>query len=355
MFKVVICFIIAICFVVSASAEEQVATNIKLKIGIAAPLSGNSAWMGEELKHGIDLYLKANPSAKDRLELFFEDTTTSNTATAVSAVNYLINNKSVDSLILLFSPVAFAAGPIIEKAGIPTIAITGADTAKDRQYMIKLWMSPKAEAKVNVSEISKHLEWTSLGFVTAEQESMLARTKETKELLAQDPGLKIDIIFDETVVDNENLDLIAIKTAQRNPKCLIVNLMPGQAGLFVKKLREKRYIGQILGSPAMSEKSENILAQGALSGALYVDSYYSDEFIKSYNQDYARYPLPGSANGFDAIKLFDLAFQKTGKVDKEDINKNIRVKNFSGALGSYSFIEDSFNTYDLKAVMRVVE
>lgn len=347
--------IVACCLLTFTAQAQNVSTvPTKLKVGFAIPLSGNGSWMGQNLKAGVELYLKETPAARERLELFYEDETTSNTTMGVTAVKSLIENKKVDALVVFLSPVAYAAAPIVERMGIPTFAITGSDTAKDRTYMVKLWLSTKAEGEAIAKELLKHPEWKTIAFITSEQDSMLARTKAAKEAI-DDQDVDINIVFEENVTDAETLNLFASKIAQKKPDVIVINLMPGQVGLFAKKLWEKTYHGQLIGCSTMTDKNEQVLAQGALSGSLYVDSEYSPDFIEAFARDNGSFPLPGAANGYDAIKILDTAFQASGGTDHQKLNKNIRIKDFKGALGNYSFIEDEFNTFDHKAVIRRLE
>lgn len=354
MLKILLQLIVYSSLVIVAQAEDMTSSSPKLKVGFAIPLSGNGAWMGENLKAGVNLYLKENPSAHDRLQLFYEDETTANTTMGVTAVKNLVENNKVDSLVVCLSPVAYAAAPLIESTGIPTFAITSSDTAKDRKFMVKLWLSIQAEGEAIAKELLKHPEWKTIAFLSSEQDFMLARTEAAKEAI-DDKDVEIETIFEENVQDTETLNVFSKKIAQKKPDVVVINLMPGQVGLLAKKLWEKKYNGQLLGFSTMTDKNEQILAQGALSGALFVDSEYSADFIESFARDYGSFPIPGAANGYDAIKILDLAFQATGEINRKKLNENIRIKNFKGALGDYSFVEDDYNTFDQKAVVRKLE
>ncbi|MCC6931860.1 MAG: ABC transporter substrate-binding protein [Deltaproteobacteria bacterium] len=326
----------------------------KLKIGFAIPLSGNGAWLGKAFQNGVELYFEGHPEFKGQTELFYQDETTANTAMGIKAVAHLIENSKVDALVVLLSPVAFAAGPMIETAKIPTIAIAGAEVSKDRQYMVKLWLATSAEGRSIAVELKKHPEWKTIAFITSEQESMLARSKATKEAFSNN-NVDINIVFDENIADTESFGILAAKIAQKKPDVLVLNLMPGQVGLMARKLWQYNYRGQLIGCSTMSAKSELDLAQGSLKGALYVDGDYDYGFIETYRRKYGEFPLPGTANAYDALKILEHALKASGEINHEKLNQNIRLQNFSGALGNYSFIPNNLNSYDLPAILRKID
>lgn len=355
MFKALSAILVICCvFVAAVSAEAQQQFPRKLKIGIASPLSGEGAWMGQNLKAGIDLYFQENPAANDRLEVFYEDVSVVASAKNVAAVKSMVEVKGVDVLMLFSSSLTYAVTPMIERLGIPTIAITGSDTAKERKYIVKLWLSPRQEAMQHAGEIKKHESWERVAFITTETDSMLDRTKVAKQVF-KESKLDLEVVFEESVANVDSFNILATKIAQKNPDVIIINMLPGQPGLFAKKLRERRFSGQIMGCSTIAEQSEIALAQGALSGTLYIDHDYNPSFLAAFTRQYGGRPGIGVANGHDAVAIIDYALQQAGEIDHNQLNKYIRVKDFSGALGTFSFMEDEHNTFSIKATMRRID
>ncbi|MCC6933338.1 MAG: ABC transporter substrate-binding protein [Deltaproteobacteria bacterium] len=341
-------FILALMFLPPAFASES---NKKIfKLGIALPLSGGAAWMGDSAKKAVDLYFLKTPEAKERLEVIYEDVATNNIPQGISAVRSLIEIQKIDALILFVTPVAMAVANDIDRYQIPTITITGGNAAKGHNYIVNIWHSPNAEADAVYGEILKHPEWSSLGVITSEQESMIVRTQALMAAFERNTATKI-IAINETLINESVIDLLAIKTKQKAPSAVILNLMPGQVSLLAKKLKEKHYSGQIIGCMTMADQREQEMAAGALNGALYVDSNLSDSFSSLYKNTYQTNPPPVSANTYDALSIIDDAVKKGLGQDREQLNTALRVKNFSGALGKFSFIDNGQNEFDLKAKM----
>lgn len=340
--------LLILCTCLSLARAESPAA-IPFKVGIGIPLSGAVKFLGDNTLMGVTLYQEQHPAFRQKIALHIEDTTAA-TAAGVSAVKKLIEIDSVDALVLEVSPVVNAVAPLIDREGIPTIAIVGDDCSKGRKFMVKLWLPASHEAQAVAMHL-KALGITSLAIVYAEQDSMLARTTALKQLL---PATMT--IYDASIGTNDELAIAATRIAAFAPQALIMNLMPGQNAIFARRLAELRYSGHRIATGIVADIAEQTAAAGTLAGTKYPDVGIDKNFVQAFRLRFgAAHPPIGAANGYDAMKLLDHALADlTYPYDKSRINARLRVRDFEGALGKYSFSFDEMNTYLLPAVMREV-
>ncbi len=342
--------LVLICLLLScinANADELGAPA--LRVGVGIPLSGPADWLGKDMLDGMTLFREQTTGKQ--IYLVVEDVTSDNTSRGIAAVRKLIDIDKVDGLVLQMSPVANATAQFIDAAYMPTIAVVGADCAKDRKYMVKLWVPAANEAKA-IYEYFQGKPIRRLAFLTAEQDSTIARSDALKSIA----NSRLDIVSDLRFSSTDDLRTLALRTLKAQPQLTVINAMPGQAGLLARHLRELGYKGNFAVSVVSAEKSDREVAAGALKGAVYPDADLSPEFVSAFEKKFHHKPGPVSATGYDALKIF---YESSLSLDKasnhQELNKLIRVKNFSGALGRYSFKNDSLNTFDLRAVIRVID
>lgn len=318
----------------------------RIKIGLAIPLSGPVSFLGQNTLHGAQLFLEEHPDVSERVQLVIEDVT-SNTAQGISAVQKLLSTPQIRGLIIEMSPVANASAPLIDKKRVPTIAIVGDDSARNRTHMVKLWMPAINEAKV-VAQYLAQINPLRIALVTAEQDSMLARSKALRSLIPKE-----SFVLDSQLTSIEEIPSIATKIMSVRPSVVVMNFMPGQFGALAKRLNEQQYKGALVGNAAMTDQGELEVAQGALDHAVYPDSVQVPSFVERFKKRYSVYPGLAAANGYDAMGLFAKAFAEHGwNPSTEQLNGGIRVARFTGALGTYAFSADEWNVFDLPAIMQ---
>ena len=153
----------------------------------------------------------------------------------------------------------------------------------------------------------------------------------------------------------EEIFILAPRIMTHAPEILVLNLMPGQGGVLAKELVRLGYKGEFFGSIAFADAEELRLAGGALAGARYVDAATTDAFLARYKEHFGGAPGLGAAASYDAMKLLAQALASTnGSLDRAVINRAIRVKDFDGAQGRYSFSFDQRNSYLIPAAVRAV-
>jgi branched-chain amino acid transport system substrate-binding protein len=116
--------LLALCFTVcSAQAAEE-----PIRIGVITSLSGPAAQSGEQMKAGIDTWMRMNggKAAGRKLELIYKDDTGPQPEVAKRLATELVGRDKADILAgFVFTPNAIAAAGVSERAKKPMI-VTGA-------------------------------------------------------------------------------------------------------------------------------------------------------------------------------------------------------------------------------------
>jgi ABC-type branched-subunit amino acid transport system substrate-binding protein len=333
-------FLLALTFSGSLVSAEDL-------IGIGVPLSGDGAWLGENVLKGVNLYLKENGLKKEDV-LRIEDVSAqqSNTSSGIMAIRKLIDVDKVSSLIMCVSPVVNASAPYIDEKMIPSIAIVGADTAKGKKFQTRMWILPEDEAMA----YSEFLKGKKVALLYSEQDAMLALKSGLEKAL--DSSSKI--LFSSSV-DAESMNTVILKAIKAKPDVVVMYLVPGLTGLAAKKLKQYKFSGGMLGWAGVGAPNELNLSEGALKGAFYPDANYSDEFRETYKKEYGREPEMGIiAVGYDSAKLVYEAIKESGG-DREKMNALIHKEKFTGVMGDYGIKMDGSNSYKVPVILREVK
>lgn len=103
-----------------ASAEPM-----KYSIGVALPLTGPIAWVGQSMRRGIELAIHeartANPSIE--YDVTFEDDLSSNRNSAVTIFKKFTSSQKVDGIINCSTSTLSAIAPIITQSSTPTVIL----------------------------------------------------------------------------------------------------------------------------------------------------------------------------------------------------------------------------------------
>jgi branched-chain amino acid transport system substrate-binding protein len=333
----------------SAEAKTPEAKE-KLKLGIIIPLSGDSVAVGEAMKNGMLLaYNKLPQSTKDKLELVFEDDRMQ-AASAITAFNKLVNIDQIDLLINASSGTGNALAPLADKKKLPFISIsTDPRVVLNRKYVVAFWVSADAEAELAVAEAVKR-GYKTIARISTMQDGFLA----LRDLFDQVNAGKISIPLDEEYPDKIK-DFRTFITKIRNADSIdavMVNMMPGQCGVFVKQLREMGVSAPVFGFETFEESNEVKASENTLVGAWYVNADDPKQsFIEEYEKNYPDASFWIAPNAHDAILLMGAAVGKS--TNPEAINEFLHtVKDFQGVLGTFSASED--NRFTLPAAVKVV-
>ena len=330
------CFIfVFILFHTSLNADQR-------KIGVVLPLTGGASSNGESVRNSVLLADEAFDT-KGQIEFIFEDDQLLPKST-VSAVNKLIAVDSVDGLIVFGSGTSLAVNGIAEAAKVPMIGMSIVDrVVKDKQYVVKHWVTAENESDLINSEIEKH-NYKTIAVVTTANDAML----KLRDLFLKNNSHRV-VLNEEFIPTELNFQTVTAKINTINPEAVYVLLWAPQTGLFSKKLRERGYGKVIFGVHNIEDPNEIAVAAGALDKAWYVtgDDSRGESYYQDYKNRYGKLPATGGINGYDAAKIM-IEGNKSG-----NLNLYLHtVKDFEGAYGKYG--ATGSNDFSIPAKVKVV-
>lgn len=324
------------------------------KVGVILPLSGKIASLGVYIKKGIDLaYQELNDDERNKIKLYFEDDQFEARQT-VSAYQKLKAQHNIDAVLTVGSTAGNVLGPIAEKDKKLMISIGASDKkfAAGTDYIFTHWVSPEAESSVMAAEIQKR-DYKHIAGIINEQEGAIALNDAFIEEMKQKGISDLIVMQEKFLMDNTDYRTFISKAKAKNVDGVYAVLFPAGLGTFAKQAREAGLDADIFGFELFEDEHAVEASDGALIGQWYVNaddagSEYAKRFKAKYNEE----PGWASANAYDSLSLIKNALMKYGSDNLKISNYLKSVKNYSGAIGTYSATGD--NRFELPATVKVV-
>lgn len=337
----------------AVSANLAFAADAKppIVVGISAPLTGDAANIGTATKNGVELlYSELSPELKSRIKLSFQDDQNS-PKTAVSVFTKLVTGDKAAAMITVASNTSKVTAPLADRAKVPQLSIA-TDTAvvEGKKYVVNLWATAAEEAKPAVAEAIRR-GYKKIAVISSVHDLTSSCRKAFE---AENAGRIQLVLSDEYAPDVRDFKPFLAKLRSAGEvDAIFVNLFLGQIGVFAKQSRELGFKQPLFGFELFEDKGEVKNSNGALIGQWYSQAADpTPEFLKHYEAKFPGSPSLGAANGYDALKLIASAIE-AGKDTSDGINEFVHsVKDFSGALGTYS--ATGRNTFTLPATLKVV-
>ena len=248
------------------------AENSQIRIGLMSDLSGVHSSNGFECKRGYEIARKAH-TENDRigaysLAFIYEDSQSSPRG-GVNAFQKLTSVQNVDAVAFLSSRIAMAVNPISKRRKIPVVGLAAnSQFTTGNMYAFGSWWDAAIEGQVLAKEMKK-FKVNTTAVVTTEDDYTLSVKDNFAEIFNSDNR---KILINETVAP-EDFDFSGLvsKIKSKKPDAVLVNLVTGQTGNFIKELREQGYKGKLFGNFFVS-KVDEIKAAGtaAIEGTLFV-------------------------------------------------------------------------------------
>lgn len=322
----------------------------EVRIGAVLPLTGDAASIGEAVRNGMLLAAKKlPPEVRSRIRIIFEDDSM-DPMRSIAAFNKLLATDKIHILVNATSGTGNALAPLAEQKKIPFIAIASDyQVVKDRKWVVTLWVTPEEEARVAVAE-AKRRGYKKIAQIASMQDGMLATKQAFEE---QNQGLFQVVLSEEYSPEIKDFrSLISKLRTYEDLDALALYLMPGHLGIFAKQARQQGIKAPFFGIEGFEDRNEVRTSDGALIGQWYVNADEPGQnFLEEYWKAYPAGATWGAANGHDIVLLLGEAI-KTGS-EPAKINRFLHsVKDFSGALGTYSSTSD--NRFTLPATVKIV-
>lgn len=367
--KLLVVFLALLCLIAvscSRGASDSTEADV-IKIGVFEPMTGANAAGGIMELEGIQLANELYPTVLGKkIELVVVDNK-SDKVEAANAVTRLVERDKVNVVLGSWgSSMSMAAGPIVEEAGIPAIALSATNplvTLGNDYYFRVCFIDPFQ------GTVMANYAYNNVG----------ARTAAIVQEISNDYSVGLAQYFTDAfkkLTGNENAilgvtnyttgdqDFSAqlITLSQRKPDVIFAPGNYTESALLIKQARELGITIPILGGDTW-ETPEFLTVGGSAVEGTVISTFYTTEtamtenskiFLDAFRAKYNKEPASVAALGFDGYLIVLDAIEKAGSTDPKAIRDQIaKTSNFPGAAGTITLDENGDAVKD--AVIKIVK
>lgn len=337
------------CMLLVGVTAAGFADSDKLKIGLAAPLTGSYAKIGNDMLNGALLAVEQKNAAGGLLgrqvEIIKRDDQ-GEPKVAVAVARELTDAKVVAVVGHFNSGCTIPASEIYNDAKIP--AVTPASTnpqVTDREYlyMFRVCGRDDQQGSVGAKFVKEELKLKKVAVLhdkTTYGQGLADEFRKTTEKLG------LEVVY-YGGVSKEEYDFRAIITAMKDqgPELVYFGGIYNQAGPLVVQMKQSGLNAKFMSGDGTIDKEFIKTAGKDAEGALLTfgpdpaqvpsAKPFIDGYKKRFHEDIGTY----SVYGYDAANVLMAAIEKTGATDGRKIAKKMREMTFDCAMGGIEFDE----------------
>ncbi len=241
--------VLALLLSLPAHAGEQE----PIKIGVGAPLTGELAEFGEDVRAGIDLAVQ-DINAKGgllgrKLQPMYEDDGAS-PRQGVTVANRFVSEK-VAAVVNIFSPVCMATASIYAEENIPFLNECNTDqiTAKGWPNVIRVYPRNAQEAPKIAQLLAQQFKGKRLALIYTPHEYENDLAEGVMKLLESEHHTKPDAVH-KLPENGDDFSAIITRLKDERIEVIYLGLFPKAAGLFLRQAAMAGYRPQIVGNTA---------------------------------------------------------------------------------------------------------
>ncbi|GFZ34429.1 branched-chain amino acid ABC transporter substrate-binding protein [Clostridium zeae] len=346
--------VLSSCQVEKVSDSKSSGSNDTIKIGVFEPLTGANAGGGELEVEGIKLANKLYPEVNGKkIELVIVDNK-SDKVEASNAASRLVEKDKVTAIIGSWgSSLSMAAGDIIKKAKIPTIATSATNplVTKGNDYYFRVCfidpfqgtvMANYAYSKLNAKKVAIVQEVSNdyaVGLAKYFTDSFTKLTGDSKAI--------VSVSNYNTGDQDFSAQLTNIKS--QNPDVIFAPGNFTESALLIKQARDLGIKAPIIGGDTWETPDFLKIGGSAVEGSVFSTFFAtekpitkeSEKFLTEYKKEYNKEPAAVSALAYDAYLLLVDGLKRTGSEDSVKLRDElVKTKDFQGAAGVVNFDED---------------
>lgn len=356
---VVLGFLIVLPF--GCSKKETEAKEIK--IGAILPLTGESAFWGENIKNGVDLAVdeinQKGGIIGRKVVILYEDTK-GQPAVGTQAISALISIHKVQCVIGdVISSVILAVAPIMERNKCVLLGFgESAEISDAGDYIFRNWNSAASDAEITGDFAARH----SHAVVVLSQNDAFGKSAKdlfVYELRKKNVKIVMDEVFSKGEIDYRTI-LAKLQTLEYD-------------GLYIASfhqdtlvlLRQYKELGlrnvNIYGVSSWEEGTLVSFLKNNFAGHVFFgypkppdpNNPTVAKFRSNYKTRYQKEPEILCDNGYDAVYMLKYAIEKAGRYDGQSIKDALyTLQDFHGTSGDMSFDRngDVHKPFGLKTV-----
>ena len=332
------------------------------KIGLITATTGGAAAYGLAIKEGVELAVEEiNAKSKTKIELIVTDEKGVKNE-AINAMNKVVHKDNVVAVCgPMLSGTMFAAGPIAQQAGVPTLGTsTTAEGITDIGNFIFTNAVPESIAiPAAVEKAHKVLGFKKVAIMYSNNNDMQVSVFNTyKDVFAK---LGVEVVAIETFADKDtDFSAQLTKIQQLNPDVLAVAALYQEGSLIMKKARDMGMNMPVIGNNGFNSPEYMKLAGKAADGSIVGSPWFPEKqdekvqnFRKAFKAKYNHEPDQFAAQAYDGMYLLHAAIEKAATVtDRKKVREALAgIKDFVGVTGKFAFDEKRNPKMDINVLM----
>jgi branched-chain amino acid transport system substrate-binding protein len=348
--------IIVLAIIVLIVVFYKPAPKETIKIGAILPLSGTNAYIGQDMREGIDMAVeeinKKSGVNRKLIEIIYEDSA-GDPKIAISSFNKLYGLEDVKLFITTLSNVTLALAPLAEENETPMFTIACSPSILDAgEYTFVNNFNGEQELGFLANFIISKFQFKKLGII-AQNTEFAIQYKDVLERRWKERGgdMVANELFDNSATDYRT-QLLKIKNA--NPDFIYV---VGYSPHITRVLIQARELGiqkQFFSYWGAQEKKLLEDAGDTAEGLIISSSPFSKEtaaeFFEKYEPKYNREPHYKAGLSYDIVGMLVKALKKCDVDSSKTIcikDEIYKIIDYPGVTGSTSVTDKGDTTKEI--------
>jgi branched-chain amino acid transport system substrate-binding protein len=287
-------------------------TRPVLKVGFVVPMTGDCAFMGQDIRDGATLALDEYGATKIDYKLIFEDDQLIPRLSNASAIKLTTLDK-VDCIWSLWAQGATAVMPWANKAGIIHMN-TGWDHSYNEKskWCVVHGASYQDNARQNIEYFLKH-GVKRLAIAPQRAEGWVRLVDYALPLIRK---ANIEVVFNEYTNPGErDFRVYWLKIKNSKPDMIWAPITSPELDIFFRQKQELDIHIPITGYFTTFQKDSLKYAQGI---EYFSDTWVRSDFLERFNKRFGHTPLIRAGHAYDLMKLYiqsaEELYKKLGRV-----------------------------------------
>lgn len=344
-------FIIIILITLLLITSKKSVPN-KIKIGVVIPQTGNLAFIGDQIKNGIELAL--NDKKDTTIRVIYEDSK-GNSRDGVSAVKKLLSIDNVDYIIVNLTRVAMASVPLINKSNSVGFFLSTHPSILDNiDNGFRIFTSGKQEGDLISRYIIDSTKIKKISCIYVNDSYGEGTVNYIRNIINKDISVLDIAQYDFT---NPNFLPLVSKSKQLGAEGILLIGYGFEYEQFLEKLNQIKYYPTIFSNFSFANKEGLEINKYKKNKIVFTAPIFEDstmysstisDFIKKYKSKYNSLPDFNAAYGYDNIKIIIDAIYNSDNV----INYLKDNYSYEGATGKISIASNGDTNTEMEIVIR---
>jgi len=332
---IIIAIFVVIMGIYKRTNSPQLTNKQVIKIGVIAPLSGEFADKGDEVKKGAFFAIdNINKNSKHKYELIVEDNKLLARNT-VTSYNKLAHQDNVNAVISMWSTTGLAVAPLAQNDEIIHFSIDNSKKIADMKYSHIISAMPEAHTTISVKKLKE--DGVKNIAVVIQNDTWGNNMLNSLNEEASKKNIEISSVLKFNL--NERDFRASINEMMSNkPQMIVLIIDPPALEIFTRQLRELGHK-----TPLTSFETFGYTRYKELyEGNWYTEPKSSDEVLaKEFRDKYGKDFTAVSAHAYNAVLIISKAIEKLDNISADNIEESLKtVKEINGATG-YMKIDNS--------------